>query len=53
MYTIKELVEVARKLFGVNGVLVEAALRQTGLEKFTLGEAKRIVWDFANKQINK
>ena len=53
MYTIKELVRVAKKHFGVSGALVEVALSAAGTDKFTLDEAKKIVAEFASKPIDK
>ena len=51
-FTVKELVQVAHKIFKVSGALVEAALRLTGRKTFTLDEAKSIVDEFANREVN-
>ena len=51
MYTIEELVAVAKKEFGYSNFLVHAALTQAGKKKFTLEEAHEIVDAFANKEV--
>lgn len=51
-FTIKELVQVAHKIFKVSGALVEAALRLAGKKTYTLDEAKAIVSAFANREVN-
>lgn len=53
MYTIKELVRVAYKIFGVSGALVQVALEASGRKEFTLDEAKEIVEEFAKREIKK
>lgn len=53
MYTIEELVSVARKYFGVSGVLVEVALKAAGKKKFTLAEAQQIVKIFSQREVKK
>ena len=50
-FTIKELVQVAHRIFKTSGALVEAALRLTGRKTFTLDEAKAIVNEFANREV--
>lgn len=50
-FSIKELVQVARKIFKVSGALVEAALKASGKRTFTLDEAKLIIKDFAERKI--
>lgn len=50
-YSIKELVQVARKLFKQSGALVAAALRLSGKNSFTLDEAKQIVKEFAERPV--
>lgn len=51
MYTIEELTQAARKLFGYSGALVAAALRLSGKKQFTIEEAEKIVKAFANKAV--
>ena len=53
MYTIKELSSASKKFFGVSGALVAAALKETGKETFTLEEAKKIIEEFANREVKK
>ena len=53
MYTIQELIRVARKVFDVNGALVEVALKQSGQTNFTLDEAKSIVDEFSKREVKK
>jgi len=53
MYTIKELVAVARKQFGRSPVLVEAALKTSGKKKFTLEEAQTIIEAFATQEVKR
>ncbi|MBQ4495037.1 MAG: hypothetical protein II968_04650 [Selenomonadaceae bacterium] len=50
-YSIKELVQVARKLFKHSGALVEAALQLSGKKSFTLDEAKLIIKEFAERPV--
>lgn len=51
MYTLDELVQAARKIFGESPVLVEAALKITGKKSFTLDEAKKFVAQFAKHEV--
>ena len=53
MYGIKDLVSVAQKNFGVSGALVEAALKETGKEFFTLDEAREIVEKFSKREVKR
>ena len=50
MYTIEELTQAARKVFGYSPWLVSAALKCSNKKKFTLAEAKKIVKAFAEKE---
>ena len=53
MYTIAELIKASQKLFGLSGALVSVALRETGRDKFSLDEAKRIVAEFAKREVKR
>lgn len=51
VYTIGELTENARKVFGTSPDIVKAALRMEGITKITLGEAKKIVEKFRKREV--
>lgn len=51
MYTIDELVKVARKTGKQSPVLVEAALHSAGKKKYSLEEAERIIKKFAGAEV--
>ena len=55
MYTKAEIVAATTKLFGkkYTPALVEAALKSSKAEKFSVDEAKKIVEEFANKKIER
>ena len=52
MYTIDELVKASWKIFKCSSALVAAALQATGCKEFDLEEAKIIVTEFANREVN-
>ena len=51
MYTIDDLVKVARKTGKQSPVLVEAALHSTGKKQFSLEEAEKIIKKFASVEV--
>lgn len=53
MYNLDELVHAAEKLFKQSPVLVEAALKLDGRKTFTVDEAKRVVDDFAKREVKR
>lgn len=53
MYTIEELTRAAKVQFGLKPALVEAALRATGKEKFTLDEARTVIEKFSLQEVKK
>lgn len=55
MYSKAEIVAATQKLFGkkYTQALVEAALKSSKAEKFSVEEAKKIVEEFANKKIER
>lgn len=55
MYTKTEIVAATQKLFGkkYTPALVEAALKSSKSEKFTVDEAKKIVEEFAEQKIER
>lgn len=55
MYTKAEIVAATQKLFGkkYTPALVEAALKSSKAEKFTVDEAKKIVEEFAEQKIER
>lgn len=52
-YAISDFVKAAKKMFGHTGALVDAALRETDKDKFTVDEAKAIVHAFANQPVTR
>lgn len=50
-YTAAELANAANKVFGVPQDVVTAALRMTGVKSATIEEAKKIVTEFAKKEV--
>lgn len=50
-YTAAELANAAQKVFGVPQDVVTAALRMAGIKSATIEEAKRVVMDFARKEV--
>ena len=50
-YTAAELANAAQKVFGVPQDVVTAALRMAGVKAATIEEAKKIVQDFAKKEV--
>lgn len=50
-YTAAELANAAQKVFGVPQDVVTAALRMAGIRSATIDEAKRVVMDFARKEV--
>lgn len=50
-YTAAELANAAQKVFGVPQDVVTAALRMAGIRSATIEEAKRVVMDFARKEV--
>ncbi len=50
-YTAAELANAAKKVFGVPQDVVTAALRMAGVKSATIEEAKKIVKDFAGKEV--
>ena len=50
-YTPAELANAAQKVFGVPQDVVTAALRMAGIRSATIEEAKRVVMDFARKEV--
>ena len=53
MYNLDELVRAATKIFGQSPVLVEAALKLDGRKLFTVDEAKRVVDEFAKREVKR
>lgn len=51
MYTIDELVKASWKVFKCSGALVAAALKATGRTEFELEEARRIIEEFAKREV--
>lgn len=51
VYTARELVDSAKKVFGVRKECVEAALEAAGKQECTVTEAKRIVEKFLKKEV--
>ena len=54
MYTKEEIVAATQKLFGkkYTPALVEAALKSSKAEKFTVDEAKKLLRNFQSKKLN-
>ena len=50
-YTAAELANAAKKVFGVPQDVVTAALRMAGVKTATVEEAKKIVKEFAGKEV--
>jgi len=50
-YTAAELANAAQKVFGVPQDVATAALRMAGVKAATIEEAKKIVQDFAKKEV--
>lgn len=50
-YTAVELANAAQKVFGVPQDVATAALRMAGVKAATIEEAKKIVQDFAKKEV--
>lgn len=50
-YTAAELANAAQRVFGVPQDVVTAALRMAGIKSATIEEAKRVVMDFAGKEV--
>ena len=50
-YTAAELAEASEKIFGVSPDITTAALRVAHIQATTIAEAKRIVKEFANKEV--
>lgn len=50
-YTAAELANAANKVFGVPQDVVTAALRMAGVKSTTVEEAKKIVKEFAGKEV--
>lgn len=50
-YTATELANAANKVFGVPQDVVTAALRMAGVKSTTVEEAKKIVAEFAGKEV--
>lgn len=50
-YTVAELANAAQKVFGVPQDVATAALRMAGVKAATIEEAKKIVQDFAKKEV--
>lgn len=50
-YTAAELANAAQKVFGVPQDVATAALRMAGVKTATIEEAKKIVQDFAKKEV--
>lgn len=51
LYTVEELVAVAKSVFNASPDIVMAALRLEGVKKTTLKEAQRIVEAFRKKEV--
>lgn len=51
VYTVDELAEASNKLFDAHKIIVKAALRTSGKEKFTEEEALKIVNVFRKKEV--
>lgn len=51
-YTTDELTAAAQKVFGYGKALVAAALHMSGKTEFTLDEAKAIVEEFAQSEVD-
>lgn len=51
VYSAAELVGAARKVFGVSPDIVTAALRMSGITSATVVDAKKIITEFANKEV--
>lgn len=50
-YTAAELANAAQRVFGVPQDVATAALRMAGVKAATIEEAKKIVQDFAKKEV--
>ena len=50
-YTAEELAKAAGKVFGVPQDVVTAALRMAGVKSATVEEAKKIVTEFAKREV--
>lgn len=50
-YSAAELAQAAQKVFGVPQDVATAALRMAGIQSATIEEAKKIVGDFAKKEV--
>ena len=50
-YTAAELANAAQRVFGVPQDVATAALRMAGVKTATIEEAKKIVQDFAKKEV--
>lgn len=50
-YTAAELANAAKRVFGVPQDVVTAALRMAGVKSATIEEAKKIVTEFAGKEV--
>lgn len=50
-YKAEELANAANRIFGVPQDVVTAALRMAGVKSATLEEAKKIVAEFAKKEV--
>ena len=50
-YTAEELANAAQRVFGVPQDVATAALRMAGVKAATIEEAKKVVMDFAGKEV--
>ena len=50
-YTAAELANAAQKVFGVPQDVATAALRMAGVKTATIEEAKKVVLEFARKEV--
>lgn len=50
-YTVAEFARASEKVFGVSQDIVTAALRMAGKQAATVEEAKKIVKEFASKEV--
>ena len=50
-YTVSELAQAARKIFGVSPDIVTAAFAVRNLKEATVNEARKIVTEFAKKEV--
>ncbi len=51
VYSAAELIGAARKVFGVSPDIATAALRMSGIKSATVADAKKIITEFANKEV--